>query len=592
MGGDILLGGKGSDVLEGKNGHDLIDGDLWLNVQLVARMEDGSIKKVDSPVELIDDIFSNPPRLKPGNITFERSIVTPTDTPAPDCGAARPLNCDTAVFSNPIAEYSIVLNANGSVTVSDDGPALGNPNLTDGSDTLRNIEQLQFADVTVPVPQQLHTVPGVVGVPQAQAVAAILNAGLRVGTVTTANSITIGIGKVISATPREGTSLPANSPVDLVVSLGTVTPLVVGLPEGGVDVRGTAIDSILEAGMVVGTITRVSSTTVPEGIVISQNPTDGLTVDVGTVMNLVVSSGPPRVGVPIVIGLTQANATSALAAVGLTVGTVTTAPSATVPAGSVVDSTPAANTSVVVGSAVNLVVSSGPAQPSGLVLALGFDEASGTTALDSSPTPFNGTIRQAVRVPGKIGGALQFDGVNDWVTVTDVTNSKLDLSAGMTLEAWVNPSSLSGWECVLMKERGAAGAGLLSYALYAHDGAPQPLGQAVPAGYVRLNPNAQTTDRAVRGTTRIPLNTWTHIATTYDGVTQRFYVNGVLVGTNNPVVAPSLNTIVTSNNALRIGGDNSSTGEFFNGMIDEVRVYNRALSAADIQSDMVTPIVR
>jgi hypothetical protein len=113
----------------------------------------------------------------------------------------------------------------------------------------------------------------------------------------------------------------------------------------------------------------------------------------------------------------------------------------------------------------------------------------------------------------------------------------------------------------------------------------------VPAGYVRLGPAASTTDRAARGTTKLPLNTWTHLATTYDGTNQRFYVNGILVGTTlSP--AGSGGGIVQSNGALRIGGNASSTGEFFQGLIDEVRVYNRALSAAEIVTDMNTAIVR
>ena len=66
----------------------------------------------------------------------------------------------------------------------------------------------------------------------------------------------------------------------------------------------------------------------------------------------------------------------------------------------------------------------------------------------------------------------------------------------------------------------------------------------------------------------------------------KFYVNGVLVGTTAGTA-----TITGSDGALRIGGNASSTGEFFQGMIDEVRVYNRALSAAEIATDMVTPIV-
>jgi len=212
------------------------------------------------------------------------------------------------------------------------------------------------------------------------------------------------------------------------------------------------------------------------------------------------------------------------------------------------------------------------------------------TALDSSASNMNGVIRQALRVPGKFGGALQFDGFDDWVTVTDLTTtatSPIDLTTGATLSAWVSPSSMSGWETILMKERGTAGAGLLAYALYAHDGAPLAGQQAVPAGYIRVNPVATTTDRRVGGTASLALNTWTHVAMTYDGANMRYYVNGVLVGTT-----PGTGGINVANGAIRIGGNNSSTGEFFNGKIDEVRVYNRALSAAEIATDMANAIVR
>jgi len=248
--------------------------------------------------------------------------------------------------------------------------------------------------------------------------------------------------------------------------------------------------------------------------------------------------------------------------------------------------------SVAPGSAVALVVSTGaPAPPAGgLVLALGFEEASGNPVVDSSAAPMNGTISGATRVAaGKIGRGLSFDGINDWVTVTDTAGSKLDLTTGMTLEAWVNPTVASGWETVVMKERGNAGEGLLAYALYARDGAPRSGGTAGPAGYLRANPVASTSDRGVRGATAVPMNAWTHLATTYDGTNMRFYVNGVLVGTT-----AGSGSINVANGALRIGGNNSAPlgqGEFFKGLIDEVRVYNRALSAAEITTDMTTPVV-
>ncbi len=215
-----------------------------------------------------------------------------------------------------------------------------------------------------------------------------------------------------------------------------------------------------------------------------------------------------------------------------------------------------------------------PAGAEGLVLALDFDEASGATAFDMSGGERHGTIREALRVPGKHGGALKFDGINDWVSVTDTTASSLDLTTGLTIEAWVNPEELSGWETVVLKERGA---GLLSYGLYAHDGGPLAGGEAVPAGYVR----AGGADRAVRGTGALPLNTWTHLAVTYDGATQRLYVNGSLVG-SRPQTGPT----AAGNGALRIGGNNAFPNEFFRGAVDEVRIYNRALSASEIGSDM------
>jgi hypothetical protein len=391
----------------------------------------------------------------------------------------------------------------------------------------------------------------------------------------------VAIGTVITQSPAAGSSRLFGSTVTITVSLGALVPNVVTLSQA------QAAATLTGAGLTVGSVTQVNDAA-PAGTVISQSPAAGASVSPGTAVALAVSLGPANRIVPDVVGQTQAAATTAIQDAGLVVGAVTSAASATIPLGSVISTSPIAGTSVAPLSAVDLVVSSGAPQPAGLVLALAFDEAAGTTAIDSSSSARNGTIRQAVRVlSGKIGGALRFDGVNDWVTVTDTTASPLDLTTGMTIEAWVNPSAMSGWETVLYKERGAQGAGLLSYALYAHDGAPLPGGTARPAGYVRVAPAASTTDRAVRGSATLPLNTWTHIATTYDGANQRFYVNGVLVGTT-----PGTGSIASNNGAIRIGGNNSSLNEFFAGMIDEVRVYNRALSAAEIALDMTTPIVR
>ncbi len=103
----------------------------------------------------------------------------------------------------------------------------------------------------------------------------------------------------------------------------------------------------------------------------------------------------------------------------------------------------------------------------------------------------------------------------------------------------------------------------------------------MPSGNVRTGAAIQT----VRGTAEVAAAAWTHLATTYDGITQRLFVNGIQVASR-----PQTGPIVVSGGALRIGGNNSWTGEFFQGDIDEVRVYNRPLSQPEIVADMNTPI--
>ena len=102
----------------------------------------------------------------------------------------------------------------------------------------------------------------------------------------------------------------------------------------------------------------------------------------------------------------------------------------------------------------------------------------------------------------------------------------------------------------------------MAYSLYAHDGS-RPLGQVGILG-----------EQNATGSAQVPLNAWTHLAATYDGATLRLYVNGTQVGSK-----PQTGSIPASTGPLRIGG-NSIWSEWFRGLIDEVRVYSRALTAA------------
>jgi uncharacterized repeat protein (TIGR03803 family) len=208
----------------------------------------------------------------------------------------------------------------------------------------------------------------------------------------------------------------------------------------------------------------------------------------------------------------------------------------------------------------------------GLVAAFGFNEGGGSLAADASGKGHTGSITEAQYVAnGRFGRALLFDGINDWVTVADAAD--LDFATGLTMEAWVNPGELSGWNTIALKERRKGG---LAYALYANDDAPQ------PAGYIR---NSTGGDWPVPGTMPVPLNTWTHLAITYDGATFRLYVNGVEANRRSVT-----GRILATDGPLRIGG-NAEYGEFLQGMIDEIRIYGRALTPSEIQRDMNMPIV-
>jgi hypothetical protein len=144
----------------------------------------------------------------------------------------------------------------------------------------------------------------------------------------------------------------------------------------------------------------------------------------------------------------------------------------------------------------------------------------------------------------------------------------------MTLETWVFPTTLgTGWRNVIIKER----PGGEVYNLYAN------VDTSVPGVYVALA-SAPGTPLDARGTTQLPLNVWSHLAATYDGAMLRLYVNGAQVGTR--AVTGGL---VASAGVLRLGG-NSLWGEYFSGRIDEVRIYNRALTTNEIQTDMSTPL--
>ena len=213
-------------------------------------------------------------------------------------------------------------------------------------------------DITVSTGPENVTVPDVVGLTQATAEAAITGAGLSVGSVTTQPSDSVPAGNVIAQNPAGGASVTPGSSVDITVSTGpedVTVPDVVGLTQA------TAEAAITGAGLSVGSVTTQPSDSVPAGNVITQNPAGGASVTPGSSVDITVSTGPENVTVPDVVGLTQATAEAAIVGTGLSVGAINTDNSDTVPAGSVISQNPGGGASVAPGSAVDLVVSLGPA---------------------------------------------------------------------------------------------------------------------------------------------------------------------------------------------------------------------------------------
>jgi hypothetical protein len=153
--------------------------------------------------------------------------------------------------------------------------------------------------------------------------------------------------------------------------------------------------------------------------------------------------------------------------------------------------------------------------------------------------------------------------------VTINNAASLQLTTGMTLEAWVYPTTVSSaWRDVIYKANDN----------YFLEGT-SPNSSRSAAGAILGGVYEE-----VYGPAALTANTWAHLAATYDGATTRLYLNGAPVASQAQTGA-----IATSTNPLQIGGD-SLYGGYFAGRIDEVRIYDRALSVAEIQSDMNTAV--
>jgi glucose/arabinose dehydrogenase/chitodextrinase len=208
--------------------------------------------------------------------------------------------------------------------------------------------------------------------------------------------------------------------------------------------------------------------------------------------------------------------------------------------------------------------------PSGLVGAWGFNEGSGSTTADTSGNGNTASLANGPSwVAGKHGNAVSLDGINDYLPVPN--SPSLDVSGNaLTLSAWLNPASIPGDSVVLGKFWGLTmSSPYYQYGLELDGGTGPHFYIGTAAGLTGASMGSA-----------LPLGQWSHVAVVFNGTQAQFYVNGILVATR------AVNASITARGTgLRIGAD-ANTQQFYKGLIDDVRVYKRALTSLEVQADM------
>jgi len=227
---------------------------------------------------------------------------------------------------------------------------------------------------------------------------------------------------------------------------------------------------------------------------------------------------------------------------------------------------------IVVSLFMFLVVSNVLAADEGLVAYLAFNEGSGGVAGDSSGRGNNGTIVNAEWVDGVFGKALSFNGVDTYVEIP--YNDDFNMSAGITLAAWIKidhlPLEPAPWRVIINAQKSAYGPYLLQASTF-EDRSVYEFSMSLGGEWNwNVSGSEETTE-------------WTHLVGTYDGTASRIYVNTELDAEKE--MSGNIDANVAE--GVVIGHFYGNDGRWFHGLIDEVAIYNRAISADEI-GDMYT----
>jgi hypothetical protein len=198
---------------------------------------------------------------------------------------------------------------------------------------------------------------------------------------------------------------------------------------------------------------------------------------------------------------------------------------------------------------------------SGLVGYWNFDEGAGTIAHDSSGNNNDGTIYGATWTSGKYGNALQFDGIDDYVLCG--SNSLPTGNAPRTVSLWFKAFDIPSDRNMILAAYGQPYAYDVFYLII--------IGETKKV-YVGMWGGGDTPSTS----TSIQAGIWYHVTVTYDGTTARIYLNGIEEGSSPRSFATTLTDFYITD---------YWPGHYFNGIIDEVKVYNRSLSAEEVWAE-------
>ncbi|MEO7933704.1 MAG: LamG-like jellyroll fold domain-containing protein [Chthoniobacterales bacterium] len=204
---------------------------------------------------------------------------------------------------------------------------------------------------------------------------------------------------------------------------------------------------------------------------------------------------------------------------------------------------------------------------SDLIAYLKLDETSGTTAADSSGNGFDATlVNTPTRISGLYGNAVNLaSGSSQYATLpAGVMNGQTDF----TLSAWVKLGSISTWARIF-----DFGTGTTNYMFLC----PAP-STANKMRFAIRTPSV-TEQQINSGTIVTTTGVWTHVAVTLSGSVGTLYINGVVAGTNS---AMTLTPSSLGSTTLNYIGKSQFNDPYLNGAVDEFRIYNRALTAAEV----------